>query len=306
RRPARGARQLRHRGLRRLLREGEAERMGSGAHPDHRLGAGALPSALLSDFVDTARTDGAVPLGDEVERLRLENETLSAVVGVVSSGPDLRHILDRVVDLLSQATDCHACFVYLRAGARLDMRAASPVYSHLVGKVSFGVDQGLAGWAISRGEAAFIREGAIDDPRTHYVPELEEERFQSMVAVPIPARDGTAIGAIVLHTVAPREFDERILNVLSRAAALVAGAIENAHLYEDAQERVEALTRLAAFGREVAGIVDRGALFELAATKVRELTGADVVLVQSADGPGARLRRVAASPADAREGAAEG
>jgi GAF domain-containing protein len=179
------------------------------------------------------------------------------------------------------------------------MQAASPIYSHLVGRVLFDVDQGLAGWAVRNGEAAFIREGAIDDPRTHYVPELEEERFQSMVAVPIPARDGAAIGAIVLHTVAPREFDERVLNVLSRAASLVAGAIENARLYEDAKERVAALTRLAGFGRKVAGVGDRRALFELAARGIRLLIDADIVLVYAAEGLGGQFVGVAVDPPSA-------
>jgi GAF domain-containing protein len=260
------------------------------------LGAGALPSALLSYTARPTDAGKDVAEGGELERLRLENETLSAVVGVVAGGPDLPHILDRVVDLLTRATDCHACFVYLRAGERLEMRAASPIYSHLAGRISFGVDQGLAGWAVRNGEAAFIREGAIEDARTHYVPELEEERFQSMVAVPIPARDGAAIGALVLHTAAPREFDERILNVLSRAASLVAGAIENARLYEDAKERVASLTRLSGFGREVAAVNDRGALYELAARGIRQLIDADFVLVYAADGPGG-LARVAAAPA---------
>jgi GAF domain-containing protein len=229
---------------------------------------------------------------DELERLRLENETLSAVVGVTASGPDLAHILDRVVDLLTRATDCHACFVYLSAGPQLELRAASPVYTHLVGRIAFGIDEGLAGWAVREGEAAFIRDDAVADPRTNYVPELEEERFQSMVAVPIPSREGAAIGAIVLHTVAPREFDERIINVLSRAATLVAGAIENARLYEDAQHRVKALTRLAAFGGDVAAVADRVSLFEIAAGGIQELIGADLVVVYGADGPGGALRRV--------------
>jgi hypothetical protein len=61
--------------------------------------------------------------------------------------------------------------------------------------------------------------------------------------------DGPALGAIVLHTVALREFDGRILNVLSRDASLVAWAIENAGLYEK---------------REVAGVSDRSMHFELA------------------------------------------
>lgn len=242
----------------------------------------------------------------ELDRLRLENETLSAVVGVVTSGPDLTHILDRVVDLLTRATNCHACFVYIRGGELLSLRAASPIYSHLVDKIAFGADQGLAGWSMRRREPAFIREGAISDPRTFYVPELEEERFQSMVAVPIPARAGESIGAIVLHTAAPREFDEGIINILSRAASLVAGAIENARLYEDAHERVGALTRLSGLGREIAAVTDREALFELAVTGVRDLLGADVCrLYESGEGDGS-LRQVAAAPAAAAGGAEEG
>ena len=85
-------------------------------------------------------------------------------------------------------------------------------------RVSFGVDQGLAGWACAKEPRPYPRRG-LDDERHHYVPELEEERFQSLVAIPIPSRAADAIGAIVLHTVAPREFDERILNVLAGGLA---------------------------------------------------------------------------------------
>ena len=54
----------------------------------------------------------------------------------------------------------------------------------------------------------------MDDPRTNFIPELEEDRFQSMAAVPVPSRSGDVLGVIVLHTAAPHEFDEGILNVL--------------------------------------------------------------------------------------------
>jgi len=237
---------------------------------------------------------------DELERLRLENETLSGVVGVVASGPDLAHILDRVVDLLTKATSSHACFVYLRTDGRLVLRAASPIYSHLVDSISFGAEEGLAGWAMREGRSVFIREGAVEDPRSVYVPELEEERFQSLAAIPIASRAGDAIGAIVLHTVAPREFDEGIVNLLSRSASLVSGAIENARLYEDARDRVEELTRLSTLGREIAAVSDRAALFEAAAAGMRELIPADACRIYET-GPGGGLGRVAASPPARRE-----
>ena len=60
----------------------------------------------------------------------------------------------------------------------------------------------------------FIRDRAMADPRMKYIPQLEEERFQSMVAVPILARAGDTIGVIVLHTEAPHEFTEDTLKLL--------------------------------------------------------------------------------------------
>ena len=84
------------------------------------------------------------------------------------------------------------------------------------------------------------------DPRMKFVPELEEERFQSMVAVPILAKSGDVIGVVVLHTAAPRGFDDDVLNFLVHTASLVAGAIENAQLYEETRRRVQALTTLTA------------------------------------------------------------
>jgi sugar diacid utilization regulator len=217
------------------------------------------------------------------------------VVSVVSSSPDLEHVLTQVVDLLTRATDCHACFVYLLRGEQLRLRAASPVYAHLIGRIGFGIDQGLAGWSVRHRQPAFIRDHASDDPRTNYVPELEEERFQSMVALPIPSRSQEPIGSIVLHTVAPREFDEGIINVLSRAASLVAGAIENAQLYEDAQLRVEALTRWSALAQSLAESTDRSELHRIATAGARALLPCDVCRLYELDVEG-RLRLVAADP----------
>jgi hypothetical protein len=46
----------------------------------------------------------------------LRSETLFQVVGTLASSPDLDRLLGSVVDLLTEATDCHGCFVYLRGG----------------------------------------------------------------------------------------------------------------------------------------------------------------------------------------------
>jgi GAF domain-containing protein len=252
---------------------------------------------------EAAVSERADRLRDELERLRLENETLYGVVGLIGSSPDLPHVLARVVDLLSRATACHACFVYVLEDDTLVLRAASPMYLHVVDQVRFGVDEGLAGWAVRERRPAFIRENAFADPRFKHVPALEEERFQSMVAVPVPSRADVPLGVIILHTVAPREFDERVLNVLTHSASLVAGTIENAQLYEDTRRRAEALSRLSNLSQEIAAAETRDQLRAAATTGVRRLIECEACLfLESA--PGGELEVTAADPGTAVASAA--
>ncbi len=112
------------------------------------------------------------------------------------------------------------------------------------------------------------------DQRMKYVPELEEERFQSMVAVPILDKAGEVMGVAVLHTAAPREFDDEVLNFLVHTASLVAGAIENAQLYEETRRRVQALTTLTELSQALAAVtVLRGPLRRRHARRPRAAGG---------------------------------
>jgi GAF domain-containing protein len=239
---------------------------------------------------------GRSDLAAQLERVRLESDTLYAIISAVGSSVDLTKVLDGIVELVTEATGCHACFVYLRDGERLRMRAASRIYAHVVGKVEFALDEGLTGWVARTGEPAFIREDALSDPRMKYVPELEEEHFQSMVAVPMPARSGEVLGVVVLHTVAPREFDEGVLNFLVHTASLVAGAIENARLYEETRLRVDALANLAELSEGIVAVSGREELYQEVTGGVRRLLGCDASQLWLRGGEDGRLELVAADP----------
>ncbi len=76
--------------------------------------------------------------GDALARVQRENETLYAVIKTVSSSLDLDRVLDGIVEIATDATGCHACFIYFLEDERLVLRAASPRYSHLVGQLSWG------------------------------------------------------------------------------------------------------------------------------------------------------------------------
>ena len=221
--------------------------------------------------------------GETGGRVRRENETLYAVIKTVSSSLDLDRVLGGIVDIATDATACHACFIYFLEGDRLELRAASPRYSEFVGELGLGVDEGLAGWVARTKTPEFIRENAMADPRMKFVPELEEEDFQSMVAVPILAKSGDVIGVVVLHTEAPREFEDDVLNFLVHTASLVAGAIENAQLYEETRRRVQALTTLAQLSQALAAVTLREDLYDAVARGARELLRADACQIYRLD-----------------------
>jgi GAF domain-containing protein len=236
--------------------------------------------------------------GDALARVQRENETLYAVIKTVSSSLDLDRVLDGIVEIATDATDCHACFIYFLDGERLVLRAASPRYSHLVGELGWGIDEGLTGWVARTKTPEFIRDHALDDPRMKYVPELEEERFQSMVAVPVIAPDGDVLGVVVLHTQAPREFDTGVLNFLVHTASLAAGAIENAQLYEGTRRRVEALTTLTQLSQALAAVTLREDLYDAVTRGARQLLGADSCQIWRIDPDADELNLAGADPPD--------
>ena len=233
------------------------------------------------------------------ERVRLENQTLYAVIKTVSSSLALDRVLDGIVEIATDATGCHACFVYFVEGDRLTLRAASPRYAHLVGEVGFGLDEGLTGWVARTKTPEFIRDDAMKDPRMKYVPELEEERFQSMVAVPVCAKAGGVIGVIVLHTQAPREFDDDVLEFLVHTASLVGGAIENAQLYGETRRRLDALTTLTQLSQSLASVTLREDLHDAVTRGARQLLGADACQIWRLDPDADELVMAAADPPDA-------
>jgi GAF domain-containing protein len=210
-------------------------------------------------------------------------------------------VLDGVVRLLSDASAAHACFVYLleRDGKHLVLRAASEPYAAFAGQIELKRGEGLAWWALDHREEALIRDNALGDPRVKYVPELEEEKFQSLVAIPVLGRRGDPIGAFTLHTVAPREFTDAEVGFLVSSASLVAGAIENARLFYETRQRVGELEHLTELAEAVAAADTLDVLGPEVVKRSRDLLGADTVHLYLLDAIDERLQLRFSHPPDA-------
>ena len=131
---------------------------------------------------------------------------LYQIINTVSSSLDLDRVLRAIVDLVSEAIDCHACFVYFVEpdDGSLVLRAVSDPYGALAARLRFERGEGLAGWVAEHDQPLFIPDNALADPRIKVVPEAEEEKYQSFCAAPLRVKSGDVIGVIALHAEAPR------------------------------------------------------------------------------------------------------
>ena len=181
--------------------------------------------------------------------LRLLTETIAAV----NSTLDLHEVFDLIARKVAEALETDACFVYLydEAANELVLRASHGTRVEDMTRVpKMRPGEGITGAAAAERAPVMIPRDAHLDPRFKQFPNLREAQYQSILAVPILARDRLE-GALNVRTELPREFSHDEIDLLMAIAGQVAQAIENAKLYDHAQRRVAELEALAAISEAV-------------------------------------------------------
>jgi two-component system, sensor histidine kinase PdtaS len=181
--------------------------------------------------------------------LRLLTETIAAV----NSTLDLEEVLGLVASKVADALEADACFVYLY-DERADELALRATHGTRVDEMSrrpkMRPGEGITGAAAAERAPIMIASQAHLDPRFKGFANLPEDEYESILAVPILAREKLA-GALNVRTRAPREFSEAEIDLLVAIAAQVAQTIEHAKLYAEAQRRVGELEALARISEAV-------------------------------------------------------
>jgi two-component sensor histidine kinase/putative methionine-R-sulfoxide reductase with GAF domain len=182
--------------------------------------------------------------------LRLLTDTIEAV----NSTLDLQGVLALVATKVADALVADACFVYLY-DERADELVLRATHGTSIDEMSrrprLRPGEGLTGSAAAARAAVMLESQAHLDPRFKNFPNLPEDEYQSILAVPILTRDGTLEGALNVRTREPRAFSEDEVDLLLAIAAQVAQSIEHAKLYAEAQRRVHELEALARISEAV-------------------------------------------------------
>jgi two-component system, sensor histidine kinase PdtaS len=188
---------------------------------------------------------------DRRERhLKLLTDTIEAV----NSTLDLEEVLSQVASKVTDALHADACFVYLydeRAGELVLRATHGTRVEEMTHRPRMRPGEGITGTAAEMREPVMIPADAHLDERFKSFPNLPEDEYESILAVPILARGERLEGALNIRTREPRDFPEEEIDLLLAIAAQVAQSIEHAKLYEEAQRRVHELEALARISEAV-------------------------------------------------------
>jgi two-component sensor histidine kinase/putative methionine-R-sulfoxide reductase with GAF domain len=221
-------------------------------------------------------------MDESARHLRLLTETIAAV----NSTLQLDEVFELIARKVAGALETDACFVYLYDDGtdELVLRASFGTRVEEMTRVpKMKPGEGITGTAAAERAPVMIPRAAHLDPRFKSFPNLREEQYESILAVPILARERLE-GALNVRTEAPREFTIAEIDLLMAIAAQVAQAIENAKLYDAAQRRVVELEALASISEAVSGSLYLEESLEAIVKRTMETVGATGAALVLEDG----------------------
>jgi phosphotransferase system enzyme I (PtsP) len=155
---------------------------------------------------------------------------IAQLSGLFEKKTNLGGFLQDVVDLIAQHMESDVCSVYLydAGAAELILRATKGLAPDAPGRVSLRLGEGITGTALK--ELRPIRaERASKNPNFKAIPGIDEEQYESFLAVPIK-QGVTRIGVIVLQHRRAARFDRQDVRAVQAIAGQLAATLENAEI----------------------------------------------------------------------------
>jgi sigma-B regulation protein RsbU (phosphoserine phosphatase) len=226
-----------------------------------------LRRSLLMEWEETNSPVEAQPHEAVAE---IPAETLATLVELgeqVNSSLDLDQVLEKAAALVRRLIPYEIFAVLLLDEEAQDLRFRFAIgYSRqVVDTWRIPVGKGITGTAVLTKQPVLVGD-VRSDPR--YLSAVESAR--SEMAVPLMQK-GRAIGVLDIQNREVDSFTPEQQQVLVLVAGRLAGAIENAQLYESARHRAETLRVLNDVGREASSILDVDELLRRAADLIKRV-----------------------------------
>ncbi|MFQ5893963.1 MAG: GAF domain-containing protein, partial [Nitrospinota bacterium] len=169
---------------------------------------------------------------------RTELEIIGEVTKIANSTMDLQERLDGIVEMLGEWLRADVCSIMLldEETGDLVLQATEGLNPEAVGRVRLKQREGITGTVVATRAPIALRD-ASKDPRFFYVPETGEERYKSMLCVPILDAE-KAIGCIYIQSVEEQDYSPGEVEFFQTIAYQISGVIRHAQLYQRARQRL--------------------------------------------------------------------
>ncbi len=190
---------------------------------------------------------------------------LSEIGRISNSAVGLGEKLRRVVEAVARGTGKDGASVFLidRSGNTVTLAAAVGLNQESIGKLSFPLGMGVAGW-VAQQKVPLALEDPYSDPRFAYVPESGIENFKSLVAAPIMDEEN-CLGVIFVLSSAGWQATSSDITLLTTTANQLSGVIKSARLFEGLQDRLADLASIYEIGMALTSTLDLEQLLTLIA-----------------------------------------
>ncbi|MBI3583001.1 MAG: GAF domain-containing protein [Nitrospinae bacterium] len=182
----------------------------------------------------------------DIQKVSGENwlEILSEVGRIAALTLELETRLNLIVELIARQTGSDACSILLMDEDRenLVLKATKGLNPMSINKVILKAGEGITGLTAKEMKVIASR-NALNDPRSVYFPETWEERFKSVLSVPIMDKND-CIGVIYTQTISEKDYTENDIRLLTTIANNISWMIKNAQLYEEARQKIAELSIL--------------------------------------------------------------
>jgi transcriptional regulator with GAF, ATPase, and Fis domain len=160
----------------------------------------------------------------KANREHLEIISLEEISMLVSSDFDLPQVLKTVAEKVANQLKVSVCSIYLMDGGDLVLAATYGFDASFVGKIRIRIGEGITG-TVARDKQYISLTRASQDSRYKNFPELQEEKYNSMLSFPIADKQDV-YGVINLNSTSMKTFSEDEIYFISIIANLILTAVK--------------------------------------------------------------------------------
>jgi signal transduction protein with GAF and PtsI domain len=171
----------------------------------------------------------AKDLESRLQRIEQQLRLFQKVSRFMVRDMSLQEVLQGIVSLVVEYTECDSCLVYLCDNDHLILCASNTHHEAEIGKIKLRLNEGLTGWVARERRLLAISREAYRDPRFKYFGELPEDTFEAFLSSPVIARN-KVIGVINVQHRQPHQHSGGEMEVLTTLGEQVGCALALARM----------------------------------------------------------------------------